>query len=563
VIRPMGDTARPPADTARPPAPRPGETILLYAPTGRDAELMRDLLARAGYAAEVPATIAALCERLPTDGGVAIVAEEALPDPAARCLLDALRAQPSWSDIPVVVLTTSLAIQRPERPPLAALRRAGNVSLLERPVHPVTLVSAVETALRARRRQYDVRDYLAERERAEERIRQAQKMDAVGQLAGGVAHEVNNMMTAVIGFGELLLKRLEGPVGGAPPLSPEAVRADVEEMVNAGKRAAAITQQLLAFSRQQRREPVLLRLQQVVPELAKLLRRLLGAEVSLVLRLPEDLPPIRADRNQLEQVLINLAVNARDAMSGGGSVTISSAALHVGPGGARRAGMEDARPGPWVQITVADTGHGMDRGTLERAFEPFFTTKPTGRGTGLGLSTVYGIVRQCEGYVWLDSEPGSGTTVTICLPAADSDPAAVTAVPKAATPRGRETILVVEDEEVVRRLTRVVLEERGYTVVEAADGVEALSFLANGTRGVQLVVSDIVMPRMSGRDFARELHRRHPGLPVIFMSGHPGPDVADRRLIEEGAPFLQKPFPPEELTRSVRELLDRAAARPG
>jgi signal transduction histidine kinase/ActR/RegA family two-component response regulator len=529
---------------ARGAAPR-DDTILIFAPTGRDPELLAEMLARLQLSARALASIADLCSELGSGAGMVILAEEALTSESVHRLLETIEAQPSWSDIPVLLLTTAAAIARTSQPVLEALRQHTNVTLLERPVHPLTLISAVQSALRARRRQYDVRDYLADRQRSEERVRQAQKMDAVGKLAGGVAHEVNNMMTAVIGFAEYALKQL------APD---HAVRPDIEEVIKAGTRAAAVTQQLLAFSRRQPHQPSLLTLQQVIPELGKLLLRLLGAEHELRIEVPADLPPVLADRNQLEQVLVNLALNARDAMDPGGRLLIEGSVVSIDDATATTPVVE-IRTGRYVRIRVTDSGHGMSAEAREHAFEPFYTTKPLGQGTGLGLSTVYGIIKQSGGYVWIDSRLGQGTTVTVDLPAV-SEPVPTRHEGTSSPMRGRETVLVVEDESLVRRLARRALEEHGYTVLEASDGRAALAALAGAEQTIGLVLSDLVMPRMSGRELGQEIARRFPGLPVLFMSGYTGEDVRSRGLLEGSAPFVQKPFTPEGLARRVRTLLD-------
>ena len=529
---------------ARGAAPR-DDTILIFAPTGRDPELIARMLARLQLTARALPSIGALCAELEAGAGMVVLAEEALTPDSAQRLLETIEAQASWSDVPVLLLTTAVAIARTSQPVLEALRQRANVTLLERPVHPLTLISAVQSALRARRRQYDVRDYLADRQRSEERVRQAQKMDAVGKLAGGVAHEVNNMMTAVIGFAEYALKQL-------PP--DHEVRPDIEEVIKAGTRAAAVTQQLLAFSRRQPHQPSLLNLHEVIPELGKLLERLLGAEHELRLDVPADLPPVLADRNQLEQVLVNLALNARDAMDPGGRLVIAGSVVEIDDASAASPVVE-VRTGRYVRIRVSDTGHGMSAEAREHAFEPFYTTKPLGQGTGLGLSTVYGIIKQSGGYVWIDSRLGEGTSVTVDLPAV-SESMPVRAERSSGPLRGRETVLVVEDEPLVRRLARRALEEHGYRVLEASDGREALAELSDADHAIGLVLSDLVMPRMSGRELGQEIARRHPGLPVLFMSGYTGEDVRSRGLLEGSAPFVQKPFTPEGLARRVRSLLD-------
>ena len=529
---------------ARGAAPR-DDTILIFAPTGRDPELIARMLAGLQLTPRALPSIGELCAEIGSGAGIVILAEEALTPESALRLVETIEAQPSWSDIPVLLLTTAVAIARTSQPVLEALRQRANVTLLERPVHPLTLISAVQSALRARRRQYDVRDYLADRQRSEERVRQAQKMDAVGKLAGGVAHEVNNMMTAVIGFADYALKQLP---------ADHPVRPDIEEVIKAGTRAAAVTQQLLAFSRRQPHQPSLLSLQEVIPELSKLLERLLGAEHELRLEVPRDLPPVLADRNQLEQVLVNLALNARDAMEPGGRLVIAGSIVEIDDG-TPPSSVVEIRTGRYVRIRVTDTGQGMSPEAREHAFEPFYTTKPLGQGTGLGLSTVYGIIKQSGGYVWIDSRLGEGTTITVDLPAvSEALPAPTERAPGPS--RGRETVLVVEDEPLVRRLARRALEEHGYTVLEAADGREAIAELASGEHPIGLVLSDLVMPRMSGRELGQEIARRYPGLPVLFMSGYTGEDVRSRGLLEGSAPFVQKPFTADALARRVRTMLD-------
>jgi two-component system, cell cycle sensor histidine kinase and response regulator CckA len=520
--------------------------VVVFAPTGRDTELVAGMLGQEGHVVLSARSPQELCGALGEGVGTAVIAEEALRPDGARCLLEALAAQPSWSDLPLVVLTALPSRGAAGDSLLSMLRATGNVTLLERPVQPVTLLSAVRTALRARARQHQVRDYIAERARSEEQLHRAQRMEAVGKLAGGVAHEVNNMMTVVLGFGEFVLRGLDA---GHPS------RPDVEEMIRAGARAAAITQQLLAFSRRQHHQPTELDLAAVVRELSKLLVQVLGAEFRLEVALPPALAPVLADRTQIEQVLVNLVLNARDAMQPGGRVSITGSMVELDQAYALSRDGIDVRAGPYVMLAVSDTGSGMDAAARDRAFDPFFTTKPVGQGTGLGLSTVYGIVKQSHGYVWLYSEPGQGTTAKIYLPALASGREAAAAGPPPLA-RGHETILVVEDEEVVRRLARRSLEEYGYTVLEAENGRAALDVLAHSTEDVELVLCDVVMPSMNGRELAARMAVAHPAIPVLFMSGYTGEDVAVRGLLAAGAPFVQKPFTANLLGQKIREMLD-------
>jgi two-component system cell cycle sensor histidine kinase/response regulator CckA len=360
------------------------------------------------------------------------------------------------------------------------------------------------------------------------------------------------MMTGVIGFSEFLLRSLD---------ADDPRRAEVTEIIKAGTRAADVTRQLLAFTRQQFLRPEVLPVNGVVHEIEKMLRRVLGEDHALELALAADAGEIRADRGQLEQVLVNLMLNARDALAGRGRVTIGTRAIALEDGYADQHDGIGIPRGEYVQLTVSDTGVGMDPETQARIFEPFFTTKPVGQGTGLGLSTVYGIVKQSDGFVWVYSEPGVGTTFKIYLPRVGSG-GGMPPRPGggSAAQGGTETILIVEDEELVRSLASRGLRERGYTVIEARHGAEALRQLEFRSE-VDLVVSDVVMPEMGGRELGQRLARTRPSLPVLYMSGYTGEDVTQRGLLEPGAPFQQKPFAPEELARKVREMLDAARAR--
>jgi two-component system cell cycle sensor histidine kinase/response regulator CckA len=382
----------------------------------------------------------------------------------------------------------------------------------------------------------------------EEQFRQAQKMEAVGQLAGGVAHDFNNILMAVGGHVQLLLRR-------TPEDDP--ARWSLEEIRKGTTRAAALTGQLLAFSRRQVLRPRVLDLNAVVEGMVPMLERLIGADVELVTRLDHGIGTVRADPSQLEQVLMNLAVNARDAMPEGGVLVVSTDEARLTATDAARAAY--LVPGPYVVLTVTDTGHGMEPATLERIFEPFFTTKEAGRGTGLGLATVYGIVKQSGGYVWADSVPGKATTFRVYLPRESVPATAEPEAPAAPAPRrGTETVLLAEDEPSVRALAATVLRDAGYTVVEAANGADALR-AAEGHEGpVHLLLTDLVMPGMGGRELARRLREARPGLPVVFMSGYAEEVAPGRGRPEPGAAYVQKPIAPDELARRVRQALDEA-----
>ena len=393
---------------------------------------------------------------------------------------------------------------------------------------------------------------ITERKRVEDQLRQAERMQAAGRLAGGMAHEVNNMMTGVLGFSEFLIRSLA---------EDDPRRSEVQEIIRAGARASDVTRQLLAFTRQQLLRPEPLHLNAVVREVEKMLRRSLGEDHVLELRLTEAIGQIRADRGQLEQVLVNLILNARDAMHDRGRVTISTSRARLDEVYAQGHAGVGIPIGDYVCLAVTDTGVGMDPGIQARIFEPFFTTKPVGQGTGLGLSTVYGIVKQSEGFVWCYSEPGQGTTFKIYLPLAGTR---TTPVPAARRPvelrGGDETILVVEDEDVVRTLACRGLREQGYTVLEAKHGREALEQVERNHQQIDLVISDVVMPELSGRELGARLAVLRPDLPVLYMSGYTGDDVIQRGLLEPGVPFQQKPFTPDGLARKVREMLDNRAA---
>jgi two-component system cell cycle sensor histidine kinase/response regulator CckA len=386
---------------------------------------------------------------------------------------------------------------------------------------------------------------ITERRQLEEQLVQSQKMEAVGRLAGGVAHDFNNMLTTILGYSGIILDQL----------SPaDSLREEIEEIQKAGERAAALTQQLLAFSRKQVIEPSPIDLNAVVSEASKMLRHLIGEDVELVTRLQTGLWTIRADRGQMDQVLINLAVNARDAMPEGGQLRIETRNVerrdpYRGSGGT---------PFSHVLLEVADSGTGMDAETRRRIFEPFFTTKERGKGTGLGLATVYGIVKQSGGDIWVESGPGQGTTFQVYLPRVE---ASVEPVPKRAPSlpsSGSETLLLVEDEESVRRLTTRVLESIGYEVLAAADAAEATRIWESSGGRIRLLITDIIMPGRSGPQLAKQLTEKSPGLKVLYISGYTDSAIVDRGALTAGTALLQKPFHPDALAREVRRLLDSA-----
>jgi two-component system, cell cycle sensor histidine kinase and response regulator CckA len=387
---------------------------------------------------------------------------------------------------------------------------------------------------------------ITERKRLEEQLLQSQKMEAVGQLAGGVAHDFNNILTAIVGYADLLAAEFTG--------NNSRHLEDLEEIRKAARRAAALTRQLLAFSRKQVLEPRIIDVNGVVVNLEKMLRSLISENIALRTHLATDLAAARVDPNQLEQVIMNLAINARDAMPEGGALTIETgnatldaayAAQHV-----------SVVPGEYVMLAVTDTGHGMDETTKARIFEPFFTTKAPGRGTGLGLSTVYGIVKQSGGNIWLYSEPHKGTTFKIYLPALHAAPEDIgKPAPAAASQQGGGTVLVVEDDEQLRRLTHRALATHAFTVLEAERGNLALDIARRHEGPIDLLLTDVVMPDMNGRKLADALRAARPGLKVLFMSGYPDRAMANQNILEHGVAYLAKPFTTEAIVLKVREVL--------
>ncbi len=382
---------------------------------------------------------------------------------------------------------------------------------------------------------------------AEDRGRRAERMETVGRLAGGIAHEANNQMSVILGSAQFVLRR---------PDIPDAVREDLEHIQRAAERTAGITQQLLAFSRRQVLQPQVLDLNALVQRSEPVLRRALGERARLVVRRTSGLGRVKADPEQLEQVLLNLVLNARDAMPDGGTVTIETSDVTLTPEYAALKPVATIAPGPHLLLTVSDTGVGMDRRTVARAFEPFFTTKSIGEGTGLGLATVYGVVKQSGGYIWLYSEPGQGTTFKIYLPVAGAAPAQRVRRDSMPVALEGEVVLLVEDESEVRGITARVLRDLGYRVREAAHGLEALEIAGDPATRLDLVIADVVMPGLGGRELAARLSERRPGLPILFTSGYTGHDVVERGLIEGDWPFLAKPVAPDALARKTREMLD-------
>jgi two-component system, cell cycle sensor histidine kinase and response regulator CckA len=387
---------------------------------------------------------------------------------------------------------------------------------------------------------------VTERKHLEDQLRQSQKLEGIGQLAGGIAHDFNNLLTAINGYSSLALQRIEG--------NP-SVRIYLEEIKKAGDRAANLTRQLLAFGRKQILQPLPLSLNDIVTDMNKMLQRLIGEDIQLSAKLTTDLKRVKADPGQIEQVLVNLIVNARDAMPHGGKLTIETAnteldreyaSAHVG-----------VLPGAYVVLAISDTGTGMDEQVRRQIFEPFFTTKEKGKGTGLGLSTVYGIVKQSGGNIWVYSELNHGTTFKVYLPAlASTSMSAEVKAVEIPIQGGSETVLLVEDEEVVRGLARQILEDAGYRVLVARQGEEAIRLCIEHAKEIHLLLTDVVMPGTGGKEVADRLGALRPGIKVLFMSGYTDEAIVHHGVLDSHVKFIQKPFSPAALAKKVREVLD-------
>jgi two-component system cell cycle sensor histidine kinase/response regulator CckA len=387
---------------------------------------------------------------------------------------------------------------------------------------------------------------ISERRRLEEQLHQSQKMEAIGQLAGGVAHDFNNLLCIINGYSDIVYSALR-------PDDP--LRNLVDEIRKAGERSASLTRQLLAFSRKQVIVPKVLDLNEVVSEMGKLLLRAIGEDIELVLHLQPGLAPIHADPGQMEQVILNLAVNARDAMPQGGRLVVQTGNVELDEGYARR--HAEVVAGPYVLLELRDTGCGMTPVVKAHLFEPFFTTKEVGKGTGLGLAVVHGVVSQSGGYIEVDSEPGRGTSFKIYLPRAQPTNHPTTSVAEVkVAPRGSETVLLVEDAQAVREVNRRILVRGGYAVLEACDGQEALRVAGQHRGPIHLLLTDVVMPAMGGRQLAEHLSGLHPSMKVLYVSGYPDDAVVEHGIREGEVHFLQKPFSPSVLTQKVRDVLD-------
>ncbi len=551
------------------------ETALILTPAGRDAQIAASLLGEAGIQSRTCGGVEDLCRELKEGAGFALLADNALRNADVAPLARWVSSQPPWSDFPFVLLTErGGGLER--NPQAFRLTEAlGNVIFLERPFHPTSLVSVTRTALRARRRQYEARHrideireaelqlerrveertwelgaanrqlvaQIEEREKVEAALRQAQRLEAVGQLTSGVAHDFNNLLTVVLGNVRQLAKAETNPT----------VRRRLDMMEQAAQRGAKLTAQLLAFSRRQKLEPQLVDLNHTVASMRDLLQSTMASHARIETELAPDLWGAMIDPTQIELVILNLAINARDAMEVGGVLTVSTANAVLGQ--PRRA--EEPPPGDYVMVAVSDTGSGMAPEVLAKVFEPFFTTKAVGKGSGLGLSQVFGLAKQSGGGVRIDTAPGAGTSVKVYLPRCDD-----IAAPRPAVREpplgvdGRPVVLLVDDDSAVREITAGMLDELGYAVVEAGSGGAALELLQQRP-DVDLMLLDFAMPGMNGAEVAREATSRRPHLPIVFVTGYADVEA----LAHAGeAGVIQKPFEDHELASKLRALLEGASA---
>ncbi|MDI2142247.1 MULTISPECIES: ATP-binding protein [unclassified Pseudomonas] len=546
------------------------ERALILAPLGRDSQIALMILKEAGYGGLITSGLRHLCAELEPGAGLLLIAAEALNGPELEGLLLYLEQQPAWSDLPIVLLTHHGGSEQGPSSRLSEL--LGNVTFLERPFHPATLISLVSTALRGRRRQYEARDRLidlSESERRlqstletleqqveertaqlrhnEEALRQSQKMEAVGQLTGGIAHDFNNMLTGIIGSLELMRRRLA-----------RGRTDDLDSLIDLGvtsaNRAAGLTHRLLAFSRRQSLDSKAVQMNDLVRSMGELLQRSLNESIQLDMRLHEQLWVAEADPNQLESALLNLVINARDAMPDGGNLVVETGNQVLDRD--FTATYSNLSPGDYVVLSVTDNGCGMPQSVINRAFDPFFTTKPIGQGTGLGLSMIYGFSKQSGGHVSIDSEIDQGTTVKLYLPRfqGESLPHTVVDMEQAPDAVEGETVLIVEDDPAVRVLISAVLSELGYGFVEASDADGAVPILDSAQR-IDLLISDVGLPGMNGRQLAEIGRQYRPELKVLFITGYAEHAAVRGGFLDPGMQMITKPFTFDLLTAKVREMI--------
>ena len=561
-------------------APDRHQRVLVFAPIGRDGPASAELLRSAGFDTIICPDLNALVREIGSDADAVFLAEEGLFGKDMAPLADWIERQPAWSDLPFIVLTSHR-----EHPAVVVWRRNlvsafRNVSLLERPIQPITLISAIQSALRARRRQYEVgalirareqaarelerlvaertnalqeandqlRVEMAERERVEETLRQAQKIEAIGRLTGGIAHDFNNLLMVISGGLEMLQRQTD----------PARRRRLMDGMLQAAQRGAGLTRQLLAFSRRQALRPQTIDLARHIGAMREWLARSLRGDMNVELDFPDEIWPVEVDPGELELVLLNLAVNARDAMPKGGTIVVRGENLPDIK--------DDHLAGDYVRLTVIDTGMGMPPEVQAHVFEPYFTTKDVGKGSGLGLAQVYGFAIQSRGAVRINSELGRGTSIALYLPRSDKAPSddrheIDEARAGQQLVHGIGRILLVEDDDEVAALTGEMLDQLGYEVARAASATAALGALANGRR-IDIVFSDIMMPGgMNGVDLLREIRRRRPDLPVVLTSGYA--EAAAREANAAGVHILPKPYRLDDLSAALQTAMsNRTSLRP-
>ncbi len=546
------------------------ERAIILAPLGRDSSLALMMLNEAGFNGIIASHLQMLREELEHGAGLLVIAAEALRGIDLEPLLTYLHQQPAWSDLPIVLMTHHGGSEQNGSSHLSTL--LGNVTFLERPFHPITLISLVTTALRGRRRQYEARDRLIDLSQSEQRLqstletleqqveertaqlrnneealRQSQKMEAVGQLTGGIAHDFNNMLTGIIGSLELLRRRVARG-------RTEDLDSLIDLGVTSANRAAALTHRLLAFSRRQSLDSKPVQINQLVSSMGELLQRSLNESIALDIRLTEQLWTAEADPNQLESALLNLAINARDAMPNGGKLVVETTNRHLDS--VFTAAYGTLTPGDYVELSVSDTGCGMPESVISRAFDPFFTTKPIGQGTGLGLSMIYGFARQSHGHVSIHSVVGQGTTVSLFLPRYVGEVIADEPLNPALLPfaNAGETVLVVEGDPAVRVLVSAVLSELGYAFVEAGDADSAMPIIESSQR-IDLLISDVGLPGMNGRQLAEIGRQVRPELKVLFITGYAEHAAVRGGFLDPGMQMITKPFTFDLLTAKVREMI--------
>jgi signal transduction histidine kinase/CheY-like chemotaxis protein len=532
-----------------PPGSPHEERVLILAPTGRDALLLSKTLSAHGLACHECQSVAELSDELARGAGMALVSEEALLGVSLEAVLKTLQRQPAWSDFPLLLLATAGSENLAAGARLLRLfGEHGNASILERPLRIATLISSARMALRARRRQYQVRDYLEEKKRSEQKLLETQKLESLGVLAGGIAHDFNNLLTGILGNASLAL---ETP--GAEPARPL-----LEDVVAATERAAHLTQQLLAYAGKGRFFVQPVNLSEAVRQISQLIRSSIPKNVELHLELSESLPAIEADAAQLQQIIMNLVINAAESIAEGrpGEVCVTTRTENVDEAHThQRLVAGEIHTGLYVTLEVRDTGSGMDEPTLARIFDPFFTTKFTGRG--LGLAAVLGIVRGHHGAMCVESAPGEGTVFKVWMPpgsvkrSAAARPAAVAAAATA------PAVLVIDDEEVICRTAKVVLERHGCRVILASSGAEGVEAFRNCADAISVVLLDLTMPGMNGEEALGRLQQIRPDVKVILSSGYNEIEIVERFAGKGLADFIQKPYTSVALLDKVLDVAAR------